>query len=290
VIRRRPGLVRWGMRAIALVLALGLPAAALADATTRELAQGYSRELAACQTRASGVTKIAAGAQVLVDDGQAERAADLAALRAGLVEVTAYCAELTATLAMLADPNAAYRALERKLDEQDNKIRKLRARTKQVLDDLGPVTARIIPLVNARVGAPAPPAKKVHVAFPSGRALDAPALAGAYRTSGNDALDALDYAEAKASATLTARRLPAATCAQQRQAITAPGAADVAATDATRPLGLAWYVGYARSPRRVRVACRALAAGVVVVSLDEPLAAAAWPELEPVLAALLAAQ
>jgi hypothetical protein len=136
----------------------------------------------------------------------------------------------------------------------------------------------------------------VRVKFPSGRAIDAPMLAGTYRVSGADPADILDYAEAKdatkdattINATLTVT-LARATCEEQRRTVAAD-ASDVAATDVTRPLGLAWYVAYTRTTRKLRVACKATKAGAVMATLDEPAAAAAWPELEPVLAAMIAAR
>ena len=280
------------MRAILVILALcAVTAPVAADSKTRELARGYDKEVAACQTRADGVTRVVTGTAALVDAGQKQYEGDLATLRAGLAEVAAYCAELTATLQILnADPAATYRSLERKLDDQDNKIRKLRQSSKKVLDDLAPVISRMIPPINARVGPAAPAAKKVRVKFPSGRAVDGPPLAGTYRTSGSDAIDIIEYTEDKASATVTTKLVASATCAQERQALTATDARDLAATDATKPLGLAWYIAYDRSARRLRVACRATKAGVLVATLDEPAAASAWPDLEPVLAAMIAAR
>jgi hypothetical protein len=266
-------------------------AVAAADSKTRELARGYEKELAACQTRADGVAKVATGAQALVDDGHKQYEADLAALRAGLAQMQVYCAELTATLEILrADPSAKYRSLERKLDEQDNKIRKLRQSTRKLLDDLAPVISRLIPAINARVGSAAPAPKKLRLKFPSGRAVDGPALGGTLRTSGSEASDIAEYTEAKASATVTTKLVAGATCEQQRQAITAADASEVAATDATRSLQLAWYITYAKPTRRLRVACRMTKAGAIVATLDEPLAASAWPELEPLLAAMIAAR
>lgn len=280
-----------GVRAIpVLVVLCAVAAPVAADSKTKELAQGYEKELAACRTRADGVTKVASGAQALVDDGQKQYEADLAALRAGLAQVQAYCAELTATLEILgADPDAKYRSLERKLDEQDNKIRKLRQSTKKVLDDLAPVISRMIAPINARVGPAAPAPRRVRVKFPSGRAVDGPALGGTYRTSGTDATDIIEYTEAKETATVTTKLVAGATCEQQRQAITAD-ASDIAATDATKPLRLAWYIAYAKPTRRLRVACRVTKAGAIVATLDEPLAADAWPELEPVVLAMIAAR
>jgi hypothetical protein len=276
---------------LVFVVLCAVAAAAAADSKTMELARGYEKELAACQTRADGVTRVATGAQALVDDGQKQYEADLAALRAGLAELQSYCAELTATLDILrADPGAKYRSLERKLDEQDNKIRKLRQTTKKLLDDLAPVISRLIPAINARVGAAAPAPKKLRLKFPSGRAVDGPALAGTFRTSGSEASDLAEYTEAKATATLTTKLVAGATCEQQRQAITTADASDIAATDATRALGLAWYITYARTTRRLRVACRMTKAGAVLATLDDPLAASAWPDLEPLLAAMIAAR
>ena len=279
------------MRAtLVLVVLCAVSAAAAADSRTAELARGYTKELAACKTRADGVAKVATGAQALVDDGQKQYEADLAALRAGLAQLQTYCAELTATLEILgADPNAGYRSLERKLDEQDNKIRKLRQSSKKLLDDLAPVISRLIPSINARVGPAAAP-KKLRLKFPSGRAVDGPALGGTFRTSGAEASDVLEYTEAKATATLTTRLVAGATCEQQRQAITSADAREIAVTEAMRSLRLAWYITYEKSTRRLRIACRMTKAGAIVGMLDDPLASSAWPELEPLLTAMIAAR
>jgi hypothetical protein len=280
------------MRAKLVMLALWVAAAPVAaDPRTKELAKGYEKELAACEMRLHGVERVTAGTQALVDGGQRQYEADLGALRAGLVELQAYDAELTATLQILnADPDAPYRSLERKLDEQDNKIRKLRQSTKKVLEDLAPVTSRMIPVINARVGSAAPVVKRVHIQFASGRAIDAPLLAGTYRTLGMEATDIVEYAEGKGSATITTKLVANATCEQQRQAIAAVDATDVPATGATQSLGLAWYVGYAKSGRRLRAACRATKAGAVLATLDEPTGVSGWPELEAVLTAMIAAR
>lgn len=279
------------MRATLVLLTLWLAVApAAADSKTRELARGYEKELAACERRLHGVERITAGAQALVDDGQRQYEADLAALRAGLGELQAYEAELKATLQILsADPGASYRSLERKLDEQDNKIRKLRQSTKKALEDLAPVTSRLIPVINARSATPAPVVKRVHIQFASGRAIDAPLLTGTYRTLGTDATDTVEYAEGKDSARVTTKLIAGTTCEQQRQAIAAD-ASDVPATGAAQALGLAWYVGYTKGGRRLRAACRATKAGAVVATLDDPAGASGWPELEPVLTAMIAAR
>jgi hypothetical protein len=280
------------MRATLVLMALWLAVApAAADSKTKELAKGYEKELAACEMRLRGVERVTAGTQALVDGGQRQYEDELAALRAGLAEVQAYDTELTATLQILnADPGASYRSLERKLDEQDNKIRKLRQSTKKVLEGLAPVTSRMIPVINARSGTPAPAVKRVRIQFASGRAIDAPLLTGEYRTLGNDVIDSVEYAEGKESATITTKLIANATCEQQRKAIAAADATEVAATGATQTLGLAWYIGYAKSGRRLRAGCRATKAGAVLAVLDEPAGVSGWPELEPVLTAMVAAR
>ena len=262
-----------------------------ADSRTKELARDYEKELAACQARADGATRVTTGTAALVDAGQTQYAADLTTLRAGLAQLQAYCAELIATLDLLgADPSASYRSLERKIDDHDNRIRKFRQVSKKVLDDLSPVFARMIPQINARSEAPAPAAKQVHVKFPSGRAIDAPALAGTFRVSGSEAIDIVEYQEAKLSVTVSAKLVAATTCEQQRRALAAKDARDVSATDATRPLGLAWYIAYTKDSRWFHVACRAAGSGALIAMLDEPVAGGPGPDLEPVLAAVIAAR
>jgi len=280
------------MRASLVGLALCVATAtAAADSKTKELAQGYERELTACQVRVNGLTRVVTGTQALVDDGQKQYESDLGSLRGGLTQQQAYCTALTTVLELLnADPRASYRSLERKIDEQDNAIRKLRQVSKKVSDELGPVTSRMIPLITARAGTAAPAPKRVSITLASGRAIEAPLLAGTYTVSGSEKSDIVTYDEGKASATVTSRLVANATCDQQRQGVADKDAADIAATEATSSLGLAWYVAYARPGRKLRVACRTIRAGAAVTTLDEPAAASAWPNLEPVLIAMIAAR
>lgn len=268
------------IRAVAIVLALC--AAAHADGKTKQLATGYRKELTACHTRADGVGKARTGAQALVDSGAAEFRADLDALAKGDDVIQAYCAELDATLALIADPNASYKQLEHQLDDHDNKIRALRKSSKQALDSLAPVIARVIPAVNARAGTAAPVVKKTPLAFPSGRKVDAPSLAGSWKVSGTQTTDTAEYSEGKASATLSVRAVAEA-CAARKQDLPA------SAVDAPKPPAqLEFYEWYDKDDRRVRVACRAAKSGSLVATLDMP-ASATWA-LEPVLFAMLDAR
>jgi hypothetical protein len=269
------------IRSVALVAVL-MTSVANADGKTKELATGYTKELAACRTRADGVGKAKTGAQSLVDGGAAEFHDDLEALTKGFDAVQSYCAELDATLALIADPNASYKQLEHQLDDHDNKIRALRKSSKQALDSLAPVIARVIPAVNARAGTAAPVVKKTPLAFPSGRKVDAPAMAGAWKVSGTQAVDTAEYTEAKASATISVRAV-SETCATRKKDL--PASAVDAPNAASK---VEFYEWYDKDDRRVRVACRAAKSGSLVSTLDTP-ASATWA-LEPVLFAMLDAR
>ena len=279
------------MRALVMIGVIAATAPAGADSKTKELAVGYEKEAAACRTRSDGLLKATTGTEALVGEGKKEYEADLGTLRASLAQVQAYCGELAATLALLnADANASYRSLERRLDEADNRIRKLRQNTKKVLEDVAPVIGRMVPVINARVGGTAPSVKRAPIKFPSGRAIDAPALAGTYKVWGSAAVDTVEYTEGKAVATINVRAIANSTCDAQKKAVTSK--LDVAPTEATRPLELAWYVASANDKRRLRVACRAGKDGsAVVATIDDPILAApaAWPELEPVMILMLVA-
>jgi ABC-type transporter Mla subunit MlaD len=265
------------MKAIVLALC-ALTATAAADGKTKELATGYQKELTACRTRADGVAKVQTGAKSLGD----EYANDLEQLTKGLATIQAYCGELDATLQLIADPAASYKALEKQLDEHDNKIRALRKQSKQTLDALAPILGKLIPAINARAGTAAPVVKKTPLAFPSGRKVDAPALAGAWKVSGSPATDTAEYTEAKATSTLTVK-LVTGTCADRKKDLPR------AAVDNDPNPKLDWYVRYDKDARRIRAGCRSFTGGSLIATLDDPIAAS-WPTLEPVLLAMLAAR
>lgn len=263
--------------AIALLVVSG---AAAADSKTKQLAQGYTKELGACHARVDGVTKVTNGTESL---GDAQYAAELDQLKAGLSQVQAYCTELDATLALIADPNASYKALEHQLDEHDNTIRKLRRSSKLALDGLAPVIGKMIPVINARAGtADAPVKKTTPIKFASGRAIDAPALPGTWRVSGSPINDVVEYTEGKASATISVRAVDG-TCADRKKELAR------SAVDATSPTKLDWYVAYDKDTRRIHTGCRTAKTGSLIATLDEPVIAS-WPALEPVLLAMLAAR
>ncbi|HEY0254986.1 MAG TPA: hypothetical protein VGC41_25845, partial [Kofleriaceae bacterium] len=188
------------MKALLLLL---VSTSAFADAKTKELATGYQKELAACKRSADGVTKVTTGTEAL----GTEYAADLEILKGGQTRVQAFCSELETTLALIADPNASYKALEKQLDGHDNAIRKLRRDSKAALDQIGPTMGKMIPLINAKAGTAETAVKETPLTFPSGRSIEVPALAGSWRVSGNPANDAVDYTEGKQTASLSVKQV-----------------------------------------------------------------------------------
>ena len=262
------------MKAAWVLLLVG--GVASADGKTKELATGYQKELVACHTRADGVTKVTAGTEALGAEYQAE----LDQLKAAQTVVTAYCDELDATLQLLADPQASYRALEHQLDDHDNRIRKLRQSGKVALDGIAIVMERMIPIINAKVGTADVARKKTPIKFVSGRTIDGPALPGSWKVSGSAQNDVVEYSEAKSSATISVRQVEG-TCADRKKEL------PKSAVDVTSTAKLAWYAAYEKDTRRVHVGCRAGKTGSLVATLDDPIVAT-WPALEPVLFAMLA--
>ena len=144
---------------------------------------------------------------------------------------------------------------------------------------------KLVPAINAHAGPPdTVAAKKTPIKFPSGRTIEVPALPGSWRVAGSAQTDTVEYTEGKLSATISVR-LVSGSCADRKK--DGPRSA-VDERDATK--SLAWYVGYEKDTRRVRLACRAAKTGSLVGTIDDPETAAAWPALEPVMTAMLAAR
>jgi hypothetical protein len=280
------------MRGILSVVVVGaLAAHASADSRITQLIAGYEKEATGCQTHADGVAKVQAGGKTLLAAGPDEAvAADVEKLDAGHAAVQAYCDELKATLDMLrADPNASYKSLEKQIDDHDNKIRKLRQSSKKTLDELAPVIQRMIPKMTAR-RTPAATDKNVPGKFPSGRTVELPSLPGTWKVSGSAATDTVEYTDKTMTASVSVRPFSSATCDQQRKAIASKSdhLDDVAATDATKSLKLAWNVSYVQKGRVVQIACVAGKSGGWLATIDAPIDAKI--PLGTVMARMLAAQ
>lgn len=267
-------------------MVIAFAASAAADSRITSLVTGYDKEAAACRIHADGVAKVLAGAQTL-DDAKD----DVAVLDQAHADVQAYCDEVNATLELLrADPKATYKSLEKQLDEHDNKIRKLRQSSKKTLDALQPVIQRLIPRINARVGAAATSEKRVPGKFPSGRTVELPSLPGTWKVSGTAATDIVEYTEKPIVATVEVRPFSAATCDQQRKAILAKVEHVDAAeqTDATKQLKLKWNLAYTKAGRVTQVACIDGKTGGWLATIDAPEGAKL--PLGTVMARMLAAQ
>lgn len=277
------------MRGLLVVAVVLLAGPALADPRIAALTSGYEKEATACKVHLDGVTKVHTGAQGLKDEAIA---ADVEALAKARAAVQEYCDELAATLELLrADPGASYKSLEKQLDDHDNKIRKLRQSSKQALDGVAPVIQRLIPRINARVAVEPPGEKHAPGKFPSGRSVELPALPGTWRVAGTAATDIVEYTEDKIDATVTVRPFSSSTCDQQRKTLAAKAdrLEDVPASDATKPLKLAWNVSYTQKARVYQVACvTAKKDGGWLATIDAPIDAKL--PLGTVMARMLAGQ
>jgi len=254
------------MRWMVIFAMVVLSARAYADPRIGQLITGYEKEAAACKIHADGIAKVLDGAKDLPD-----ASADVDALAKTAAVNQDYCSALAAVLELLrADPNASYKSLEKQLDDYDNKIRKLRKASKQALDDAQPVISKLIPKINAhRIAATSNADKRK---FPSGRAIDLPALPGTWKLSGTTATDVAAYAENAMSATVTTQPFGDGTCADQRKALAAKADRldDVAPSDALKPLKPVWYVAYMQKGRVQQVACVTGKTGGWLATIDAP--------------------
>lgn len=275
--------------------------AARADKTTDELQAGYEKEAAACATQAGGVAKVADGAArlqaSLVGAEHDALDADVAKLAKGKTLVDAYCAELATALDLLhGNPGARYKALERQLDEHDNKIRRARADSKRAIGELEPVIRALVPRINARA-APAQPApdKRAPAKFPSGRSVVLPVLAGSWRMSGTPTSDTADYTEGKLAASIWTKPFEGATCEQEKRV--ASGADEARpSSEAAKAIGVAWLTRgavHGAAPRATAFACVPGGAGgwMGFVTIEGTAAPAATRDaLDELMIAMLAAQ
>ncbi len=238
-------------RPLAFALLL-VASTAAADNKLQQMTPGFAREAQSCAVQVSGLEKVQTGsaklAPTLTADDKAALELDLRTLSSGLVTVRAYCTEVTELVAFLqANAGAAYRSFERELDARDNKLRKLRRDSKQIIAQLQPITRRWIGrIAQAQVQQPAASERRTPGKFPSGRAVELPPLPGTFKLSGTATGDSIEYTDKASTTTVFVRSFKAATCEQQKRLIPAdaktnddaklPGAADGLAT--------AWYVVY----------------------------------------------
>jgi hypothetical protein len=247
------------MRLVGLVVLLAAVAPARADKRTQDLVPQLERELAGCGVQAAGLAKVAAGAAGLAKTVEAterdEIEKDAAALASGHALVKGYCDEVAALIAFLKDHAAtAYKTVEKELDARDNKLRGLRKEARKQIEELGPVTRKIIPRMARTQPVQTeerrlPPAK-----FPSRRTVELPALDGSWKLTGTSVTDTAEYADKTATASVTTRPFTGATCDQQRKALATRSDADEMTElelGAAKDVGVVWSVRYTRRDKRL---------------------------------------
>lgn len=288
------------MRHLVLVGLLVVTAgSARADKKIVEMTPLYRKEAAGCQVEARGLAKIASGVSALLptleDPAEKARVAeDAAAVAAGLAQLEAYCGEVSAMVSFLeAHAKASYRSVEKELDARDNQIRKGRREAKHRTARLAPVTRRLIPLIASKKPAALPPEKRTASAFPSGRTIELPALPGTWRLAGTASLDAADYAEPGATASLAARATTT-DCDAQRAALAAKrdieGLVEAELPPIAKERGAAWRVMYTRRDKATGLQHHeVLCGGAVTVTLVVTPATATTliEQLRPLLAPML---
>jgi hypothetical protein len=296
------------MRLAWLVL-IALGGTAHADKKLQGFKTDFVHEVAGCTVQTSGITKVLAGATELAKTVEpAERdelARDIDQLTRGLALEKEYCDEVAAVIAFIdANANASYRSVERELDERYNKIVKLRASTKKTLEELQPITRKLIPRIARRPQPPATEPKRIPGKFPSGRAIELPPLTGTWSLSGSSTTDIAEYSETAPKkpavhASATTRPFAGATCDQQKKSLLVRADAEELIDldlPGAKELGVAWGARYTRREQTtahlVSVLCVPGKAGGLLATADVVPAdrAALADELAKLLLRMLAAQ
>ncbi len=154
----------------------------------------------------------------------------------------------------------------------------------------------LVPRINARAPpAPAAPDRRAPVRFPSGRSVELPGLAGAWRMAGTPTSDTVDYTEGKLTASIWTKPFEGATCEQEKRV--AGGAAEARAiSEAAKAVGVAWTTRgtvQGAAPRATAFACVPGGSGgwMGFVTIDGAVPPAATRDaLDALMLAMLAAQ
>jgi hypothetical protein len=294
---------------LAVLVVFGPLRAAQADSKIDGLVTGYDKEANACRIRRTGLTKVLFGGTALARDeleanaSDDALAADLDKLKAALATVQAYCDELAATLDLLrADPKATYKSLEHQIDDHDNKIRALRRSSQHAIDDTASIVSRLIPRINARVGAADAPPARTATQFPSGRTVKLLALPGTWKVYGDRDNDVAEYSEGDATLSIGARHVASGACDEPQKWVTARASGQSLETEAPKDAtkreawrlpwlaGATWRQSYATGDRFRQLECVPGKAGDVIVTLDEPDKARSERDVTDVATQMLAGQ
>lgn len=247
-----------------------------ADKKIVDMTPGFERELGACEMQQGGIDSMLAKARAFVpaaaDKAEIDKAIE--ALAKGQPAVAAYCAAVKDLVAFLKDKkDADYKAVGKEIDERDANVRKLRRDGKKAIEELAPITRKLIPKVTARV--PQIGERKSSAKFPSGRIVDLPILTGSWKLGGNAVTDVADYSTDGVTATVTSRPFSNATCDQQRKLFASKAGdepiADLGLSQPAKDLNVAWawrYVRRDQTPHMLTMMCVPVGTGGFVAIAD----------------------
>jgi hypothetical protein len=251
------GVMRWPL--LVIIVASGL---ASADKRVNDMTPGYKRELGACEIEQGGVQRMIDKAKRYVAAEPADKVdieKDIERLAKGLEVVTGYCKEVGAMVQVL-ESNAAtpYKKIEKEIDDHYRAVFNARKVAKAELEELAPITRKLIPIVNAKVQRP--DEKKQTAKFPSGRVVELPDVTGSWKLGGNATTDTAEIAVTGASASVTSQPFQKASCEQQRKSILAKveDATELELPAAAKAIDVAWAVRYVRrdkTPHAVTTMC-----------------------------------
>lgn len=260
-----------------LVVVALLATNAWADKKIVDMTPGYKREADACAMQEGGLGLMVTRTRSFVATNppdKAELEKDVERLAKGHQIVVAYCAEVTAFVKFLEDnASAAYKTVQKELGTRSNAVRKARTEAKKWIEELAPITRKLIPRVTQRVAQVEE--RKQTGKFPSGRIVELPAVTGSWKLGGTAITDIAEYTTDGTTATVTTHPFSKATCEQQRKQFAAKAGdepiADLELSAAAKAIGIEWAWRYVRrdaKPHMLTMMCVPAGAGGFVALTD----------------------
>jgi len=289
------------MRYAVVALGLALVGTAAADKRIADMTPRFERELRACEMQEGGLAIVLGKTRAFVatnppDKAELDKAIER--LANGHVTVEAYCKAVRDLVEFLKDhASDAYKTVQQDVDARDAAVRKLRREGKKAIEELAPVTRKLIPRVTARV--PQIEERKPSGKFPSGRVVELPSLAGAWKLGGNLVTDVAEYTAEDVTATVTTHPFTNATCDQQRKLFVMKAGdepiADLALTPAAKAIDVQWawrYVRRDQTPHMLTMMCVPVGAGgfVAIADLTPPDQLALADDMTKLMVTMLALQ
>ncbi len=249
-----------------------------ADKKLVDMTPGYEREATACEMQQSGIDIVLAKARTYAPTApasdQPELDKDIDRLAKGQVPVAAYCTAVKDMVAFLKEhADADAKTVQKDVDARATAIRKARGDGKKAIEELAPITRKLIPKVNART--PQVEERRPTGKFPSGRVVELPVLPGAWKLGGNAVTDVAEYTVDGATATVTTRPFTNATCDQQRKLFVSKAGdepiADLELSAAAKAIDVQWawrYVRHDQVPHMLTTMCVPVGTGGFVAIAD----------------------